>query len=709
MKAIWKRELQSYFRTPVGYVFLGIFLLISSILFFLSILRQHSGDLPTFIGQMSYLWMLLSPVLTMRLLAEERQKGTDQLLITSPVSLSGIVIGKYLAAVTMLLITAGATLLYEAVVGIYGTVYPAELAVNYLGFILQGCAFVAMDLYLSGCAGTPVTAAVMGFGANFLIWIIDLMENQVSIGWLSEGMKFLSLYSRNEPFLMGQMSWAGIIYGLSFSAFFLAMTVHHLAWKQQRRAMWKLRGAGALLLMAALLTGLNIGITSMEKKNGWRTDFSFNGITTQSETTRKALAELAHPVHIYALFSKGQEDAPLMELLDRYAARSEKVTWEQADPSLNPALLTRFSGGTQSVTSDSLIVDCEETGRWRILSPADFISLSMDEETGNYSYAGYTYERAITGALTYVTREEIPRIVILQGHGELDGETVSAYDALMTDNHYEVVYRELADPEYEPDPKELIVFFSPMRDLTDEEMKKVSDFMDRGGCLLFTCDYTDPVDEMPNYAALMRSYGFMPKDGIVVAGREETGSYYNNIRIDLIPEMKSTDVTMDLIASGADTVLLPGSRAFETPGEGDRNLTVFSVLESGKDSYLKKLDAGMTSVEKEDGDEAGPFTLALQAQRVTSGGYISRAFVFGSSGMLTDEQIYAMTDARQLVIRMTEYLTGQAGSSLDIMARSAIRPGLSARGNGMGSLIVTAMPLAVLLSAVITLIRRRNG
>ena len=94
MKAIWKRELQSYFYTPVGYVFLGVFLLISSVLFFLSILRQHSGDLPTFIGQMSYLWMLLSPVLTMRLLAEEKQKGTEQLLMTSPVSPAGIVIGK---------------------------------------------------------------------------------------------------------------------------------------------------------------------------------------------------------------------------------------------------------------------------------------------------------------------------------------------------------------------------------------------------------------------------------------------------------------------------------------------------------------------------------------------------------------------------------------------------------------------------------------
>ena len=236
MKAVWKRELQSYFYTPTGYVFIGVFLGISSVLFFLSILRQHSGDLPTFLGQISYLWMLLSPVLTMRLLAEERRSRTDQLLLTSPVSVTGIVVGKYLAAVTVLAVTALLTLLYAGVVAIYGRVYPAELAVNYLGFFLQGCAFTAMDLFLSGCAATPVTAAVMAFGANFLMWMLDLLENQVQIAWIGEGLRFISLYRRGEAFLMGQLSFAGVIYDLSFIVLFLALTIWHLDGRRYRRA-----------------------------------------------------------------------------------------------------------------------------------------------------------------------------------------------------------------------------------------------------------------------------------------------------------------------------------------------------------------------------------------------------------------------------------------------------------------------------------------
>ena len=235
MNTIRKREMQGYFYTPVGYVFIGVFLTVSSVLFYMQILRQRSGDLPSFISSMGYLWMLLSPILTMRLLAEEKQRKTDQLLLTSPVSLPGIVLGKYLAAVTVLLITAGMTLLFVLVVALYGRVYPAELAVNYLGFIMQGCAFVAMDLFLSGCAGTPITAAVMAFGANFLMWILDLLENAVQVEWAAEALRFLSLYRRNEPFVLGQLSFAGLLFDLSFIAAFLALTIWHMDRKRYAR------------------------------------------------------------------------------------------------------------------------------------------------------------------------------------------------------------------------------------------------------------------------------------------------------------------------------------------------------------------------------------------------------------------------------------------------------------------------------------------
>ena len=227
MTAIWRREVQSYFTTATGYVYIGIFLLISSILFQLQILQTRSSDLLTFLGQMSYLWMLLSPVLTMRLMAEEKQKQTDRLLLSSPVSLTGIVVGKYLAARTVMLLTVILTFVYVGIVGAYGAVYPGEILTGYLGFMLQGMAFAAIDLLMSSLASGQVTAVLYAFGTNFILWMLDMLSLSVPSA-VGRVLDFISLYSRNEPFLMGQLSFASIIFDLAVTVLALALTVYGL-------------------------------------------------------------------------------------------------------------------------------------------------------------------------------------------------------------------------------------------------------------------------------------------------------------------------------------------------------------------------------------------------------------------------------------------------------------------------------------------------
>ena len=236
MLSIWKRELQGYFFTPVGYVFMGVFTTLASVFFFLTIMKSRSSDLLSFIGTMSYLWMLLCPVLTMRLLAEEKQKRTDQLLLTSPVSLPGVVLGKYLAAVTVMGMTVLLTGLFVIIVALYGQVDPGELLVGYLGFVLQGCAFIALDLFISGCTSNQVTAVVAAFGANFVVWMLDLIQSAVNIDWVNGLLSFFSLYERTEPFLMGQLSFASVGYDLSFAAAFIALTIHLLDARRYRGA-----------------------------------------------------------------------------------------------------------------------------------------------------------------------------------------------------------------------------------------------------------------------------------------------------------------------------------------------------------------------------------------------------------------------------------------------------------------------------------------
>ncbi len=736
MKAIWKREMRGYFSTVIGYVFLGVFLTASSILFYLEILKPRSSNLPYFVSDMSFLWMLLSPILTMRLLAEERQKKTDQLLLTSPVSLPGIVLGKYLAAVTVLLIASGLSLIYAAIVGIYSTVYPAELAVNYLGFVLMGCAFASLDLFLSSCAGTPVTAAAAAFGANFFLWILDQLQNSVQVPWIEQVLSFISLNNRNKPMLLlGQLGLAGVFFDAAFAAVFLILTVYQLdrrrsgnrwGWKAGEKRI-RLRGAVpavTALLLAASCVLMSAGADRLEKRYGLVADYSFNHITTTNEATKELTADIPHDVHIWALFRKGEEELPLVQLLDRYTAQSRRITWEQADPALNPALVYRFSTLSEVPEEGGLIVYCEETGRWRLLSPEDYTVKHIDAETGEIRLESLQYERAVTAAVDNVTRDRIPRVVIVQGHGELDEETLKSFVNFLALNRYEVVYQDLTDAAYTPDPGDLLVFFSPIGDLSGNELEKLKTFANLGGSFLFTRDFTDPVGNMPNYTALLRYYEFHCLDGIV---KEEISAEAEGRCLDgnpayLIPEMCSTDITVNLLAdSEADDVLLPNATAFAMPEEEtDRNLTVGVVLRSSATSYRKQMPdlntfqsaeeliSWIGSDNREAGDEAGPFALALQARRVTVDGYVSRAFIIGCSPALTDGDSLTILASERLAIKTMEFLLDLEASDLEIMAREMSRPSLGVKSTAPGAVVVTALPAAVLLAALLVLVRRRR-
>jgi len=463
-----------------------------------------------------------------------------------------------------------------------------------------------------------------------------------------------------------------------------------------------------IVMVLLALIALNAGVYALEKKQGWRIDLSFNGIVSQSKETKEILDKLEAPVEIYALFRKGDEDAPLTELLDRYAAASNQITWKQVDPALNPALLSRYTTDSVTPGSNSLIVSCEKTGRFRVLGPEDFVSVGMDPETGEYTYTGWTYERSITGAIAYVTRERIPRAVILQGHGEMDTDTLQYFRGLLEANQYEVTAEDMTIANWTPNPEDLLIFFSPVRDLNGTELEKLREFAAKGGSFLFACDYTDPIAQMPNYSALLRSYGFEPKEGIVVANKADNDTYYSGNQVWLLPEMCSTDLTISLITAGANHLLLPGARAFEEAEEGDRNLTSAVVLRSGANAYRKELTADTITIEKTDGDEQGAFPLALEARRVTTDGYVSRAFIIGCSAALADQQLYTMTDSQQVTIRVMEFLLQADASNLTISPKEALRPGLSTASTSLGSILIVALPLAVLAAALLVLGPRRS-
>lgn len=228
MKTIYKREFLSYFRTPIGYVFIGVFSALTSVIFYLNNLSTLSGELLIFLSQLTLLVMLLSPLLTMRLLCDETQKHTDKLLFSSPVPLPSIVLGKYLAAATVMLIAIALTNICTVIIMMYGTAYAGEWFVGYLGFTLQALSFLAVDMFLTSFARSQVSAALLAFAGNLVLWILDLIADAIPVAFIAKALRFLSLYDRYESFVLGQLSFSSVLFFLTFIALFVIATMRLL-------------------------------------------------------------------------------------------------------------------------------------------------------------------------------------------------------------------------------------------------------------------------------------------------------------------------------------------------------------------------------------------------------------------------------------------------------------------------------------------------
>lgn len=194
MLAVFRRELKAYFVSPIGFTFVGFFILIAGVFFALSNLLSGNPAYTGMLSSLTFIFLFLVPILTMRLLSEETRQKTDQLLITSPLGITGIVMGKYLAAVAVFLITLLITVLYPVLLSFFalGGMAWWEILGGYIGFFLLGSAFISVGLFFSSLTDNQLIAAVMTFAALLLIWILDIIAQSLPTDPVT-GLVFMAL------------------------------------------------------------------------------------------------------------------------------------------------------------------------------------------------------------------------------------------------------------------------------------------------------------------------------------------------------------------------------------------------------------------------------------------------------------------------------------------------------------------------------------
>lgn len=182
MLAIFSKEFKSYFYSATGYVFMGVFLFICGLFFANYNIIPGSPAYSSVLSSITFIFLLLVPIITMKLLAEEKHQKTDQLLLTSPLSVSEIVIGKYLASVALFFVTLAITFIYPMILSQFGKLPVGEIVATYIGFSLMGAAFISVGVFVSSLTENQVVAAVASFGVLLLIWILDWVKQGLPTG-----------------------------------------------------------------------------------------------------------------------------------------------------------------------------------------------------------------------------------------------------------------------------------------------------------------------------------------------------------------------------------------------------------------------------------------------------------------------------------------------------------------------------------------------
>ena len=217
MWAVLKKEFKTYFLSPIGYVFIGLFLAMFSILFYITTIYQGMTTFQyVFYYSAMYTVVFIVPLLTMRMFAEERKNGTEQLLITSPRSMIAITLGKFLAAVLVIVITELLTLIYLGILCYFKIPDLGVVAVSMLGFLLLTMAYISFGMLVSSLTENQIIAAIVTIAAFVLTW---LAPN------LSLSLTSISLIEQFYPFVTGVIPIAETINLLSMTVMFVVITM----------------------------------------------------------------------------------------------------------------------------------------------------------------------------------------------------------------------------------------------------------------------------------------------------------------------------------------------------------------------------------------------------------------------------------------------------------------------------------------------------
>lgn len=634
MLAIFKREFKSYFQNVIGWLFVAAVLAVFGLYFYVYNLTNGYPYLSYSLSSIAFIMVIAVPILTMRCFSEDRKNKVDQLVLTAPVSVGKIVMGKFFAMAAVFTIDVAAICLAPLVLSRFGTVPFGECYISILGFWLFGCAMIAIGMFLSSITESQVIAAVISFAVLFVGYMMKSIEGLVSSSgnMVTKIMSAFDLYSPFDGFNSGCLNLTGVAYYLTvilLLSFLTTQSIQKRRWSiSSKKISTGVFSAGLVVIAIVVSVVFNMFVNTLPS-SVTSLDFSYAKLYALTDDTKDFMKSLDQDVTIYVLSKESSKDDQLDETLTRYEDLSKHVTVKYINPSTNPYFYKDYTD--KAPTTNSLIV--AGTDRSRVVDFNDIYDYQTSMDYSTYSYnqelKGYDAEGQITSAIEYVTMsaDQLPVVYQITGHGET--ELSSAFTSALEKANITLDSLELLKQDAVPSDAQAIIINAPTSDFNADDAQKVIDYLQNGGKAMIAGNYG--YQDLTNFNSILAAYNVSFVDGVV--GENDSNYYYNNNPFYLLPKVDSSDYTSSVANS---YIFAPVSEGISYPDSTD-DVTYTPLLETTDSAVSKTSTDEITTAAFEDGDVQGPFAVALAIEQTVDDDKQTQIAVLGSALFLSDE------------------------------------------------------------------------
>lgn len=702
MFAIYKRELKSYFRSFIGFLFIAATLFFVSLYYFVYNMLSGYPYVSYAISSVTFLFMITVPILSMRILAEERHSKTDQLILTAPVSVGGIVMGKFLALLTIFLIPTAVVCTYPLIMNGFGSVPMGESYLAVLAFFLYGMTAIAIGLLISSLTESQVIAAVVSFIVLFLGYMMSSICNLIS----STGnllTKILGCFDLATPFnemLNGTLNLQSVIYFISLTVLALFLAVQAI---QKRRYSVSLKtlsfgaySTGSIALAVAVVVVINIVLGEMP--SSWTSvDMTSQKLYSLTDQTKEFVESINEDVTIYVVVAEDSQDTTLGQTLQRYDDLSEHIKVEYVDPNVNPRFYMQY---TDSISMNSLIVVSEK--RNKVIDYSSIYESSFDYTTYTSTTTGYDGEGQITSALDYVLSDSMPKVYMTEGHGEYT--LSSSFTNALKKENVDCETVNLMDYDTVPRDAACLIINAPGSDFSSDDTDKVIEYLNAGGNVIFVTGLTE--GETPNLDAITDYMGLSIAEGLVV--EQDAANYYRNPYY-LLPTQSYSTYTAGLY--NQYYIFAPYVQGIVIENKEAEGITYNSFLSTSDKAFAKVGDINVQNFDKAEGDIDGPFGVGVSAVKELDEETSATLIVYGCDQLFTDEANSMVSGANGVLFTNTVSSFVDHEVSVSIPAKSYEISYLTipqSKAVLVGMMTIIVIPVGCLAAGFVIWFRRRK-